>query len=126
MPLFRFLIGREDAEALQTVTNICTKVKGQVATLHDLAFAFMECDKPAQAKKIFETPGLPLRVKMVEYYASLYYGLGRTSNLEKLLDLTSKFPGSYRDSIHFYLLSSYGNWFLFNIVVAIFHQIILS
>jgi leucine-rich PPR motif-containing protein len=54
--LFCRFIKAEDAERLQRVMDLSTKLHGEVNSLYDLVFAFLECGKIRQAKKILEVP----------------------------------------------------------------------
>lgn len=55
------LIELEDAEKLQKLTDLSTAVHGEINSLYDLVFAFVECGRIRQARKILETPGLHVR-----------------------------------------------------------------
>jgi len=46
------LIEAEDASSLQRVTDLSSKVHGEINSLYDLVFAFVECGKIRQARKI--------------------------------------------------------------------------
>ena len=59
--LCKKLIEIEDANNLQKVTDISTAVHGEVNSLYDLTFSFIECGRVRQARKILETPGLRQR-----------------------------------------------------------------
>lgn len=50
----RRLIESKDAVALQTITDLSTQVHGEVNSLYDLVFAFVECGRIKQARKILE------------------------------------------------------------------------
>lgn len=52
--LFCRFIKAEDPERLQKVLDLSTKQHGEVNSLYDLVFAFLECGKVRQAKKILE------------------------------------------------------------------------
>ncbi|PSN31581.1 hypothetical protein C0J52_21546 [Blattella germanica] len=55
------MIQAEDAASLQKLTDLSTQVHGEVNSLYDLVFAFIECGRIRQARKILETPGLRSR-----------------------------------------------------------------
>ena len=61
--LFIRFIKSEDAERLQKVLDLSTSVHGEVNSLYDLVFAFVECGKIRQAKKI-----LDVRICIYSYY----------------------------------------------------------
>lgn len=47
-------IEAEDATSLQVLTDLSTTVHGEVNSLYDLMFAFIESDRIRQARKILE------------------------------------------------------------------------
>lgn len=47
-------IQSEDATSLQVLTDLSTTIHGEVNSLYDLMFAFIECDRVKQARKILE------------------------------------------------------------------------
>ncbi|CAG5081710.1 Similar to Lrpprc: Leucine-rich PPR motif-containing protein [Cotesia congregata] len=63
--LATLLIEAEDASNLQKLTDMTTQIHGESSALVDLAFAFMECGKMRQARKIFETPGLQVQSQKI-------------------------------------------------------------
>ena len=52
--LFCRFIKNDDADRLQRVLDLSTKQHGEINSLYDLVFAFLECGKVRQAKKIVE------------------------------------------------------------------------
>lgn len=48
------MIQAEDAVSLQKLTDLSTQVHGEVNSLYDLVFAFVECGRIRQARKILE------------------------------------------------------------------------
>lgn len=48
------LIEMEDAQRLQQVMDASIKVHGEVNCLYDLVFAFLDCGRVRQAKKVLE------------------------------------------------------------------------
>lgn len=48
------LIESEDAQRLQQVMDASIKVHGEMNSLYDLVFAFLECGRVRQAKKVLE------------------------------------------------------------------------
>lgn len=48
------LIEKEDTQRLQQVMDASIKVHGEVNSLYDLVFAFLECGRVRQAKKVLE------------------------------------------------------------------------
>lgn len=55
------LIMEEDAAGLQKLTDISTLIHGEVNSLYDLVFGFIECGRLKQARRILETPGMRLK-----------------------------------------------------------------
>ena len=52
------LIQKEDAKALQDVTDLVTQTHGESSALYDLAIAFLDCGRPRQARKVLEVSSL--------------------------------------------------------------------
>jgi leucine-rich PPR motif-containing protein len=52
--LARKMIQVEDAVSLQKLTDLSTQIHGEVNSLYDLVFAFVECGRIRQARKILE------------------------------------------------------------------------
>lgn len=76
------LIQQEDAERLQKLTDLSTSVHGEMNSLYDLVFAFVECGRIRQARKILETPGMQNRVQKINYACERYQQEGRIKDLE--------------------------------------------
>ncbi|XP_008215611.1 leucine-rich PPR motif-containing protein, mitochondrial [Nasonia vitripennis] len=106
------LINDEDAKSLQYVTDLCTQIYGEMNALFDLAIAFFDCNRPRQARKILETPGLRLRRERVLYTAQKLSEQGDTEQLENLIQLLT---GLFfdMDPLYILMLQTYeknGNW----------------
>ncbi len=56
--LARIFIEKEDVVNLQKLTDCSTKIHGEVNSLYDLMFIFLECGRLKQAKKIIEVSSL--------------------------------------------------------------------
>lgn len=52
--LLKHFIEVEDPANLQKITDLSSEIHGERNSLCDLAFVFIECGRPAQAKKILE------------------------------------------------------------------------
>lgn len=52
--LFCRFIKAEDTDRLQRVMDLSTNLHGEVNSMYDLVFAFIQCGKVRQAKKILE------------------------------------------------------------------------
>ncbi|XP_058793240.1 leucine-rich PPR motif-containing protein, mitochondrial-like [Phymastichus coffea] len=100
------LINKEDAKTLKYITDLSTKVHGEVNSLIDLAVAFFECNRLYQARKILETPGLRLNREKMRIIIEKYYMYDET-RLEGFIQLLN---GLFLDVDPFYvlLLKSYG------------------
>lgn len=59
--LTKKLIAAEDAAGLQRLTDLSTVIHGEVNSLYDLVFGFVECGRLRQARRILETPGMRTR-----------------------------------------------------------------
>ncbi|XP_029714531.2 leucine-rich PPR motif-containing protein, mitochondrial [Aedes albopictus] len=103
------LIQAEDATNLQRLTDLSTEVHGEVNSLYDLVFAFVDCGRIRQARKILETPGLRSRGQRIESACERYHVEGKTQSLEGLMEATKDLNHIDRSAIYHKLLKSYIN-----------------
>ncbi|XP_055597632.1 leucine-rich PPR motif-containing protein, mitochondrial [Uranotaenia lowii] len=103
------LIQAEDASSLQRLTDLSTEVHGEVNSLYDLVFAFVDCGRIRQARKILETPGLRTRYQRIENACDRYHVEGKTQSLEGLMEATKDLNHIDRSHIYHKLLKSYIN-----------------
>ncbi|XP_044733810.1 leucine-rich PPR motif-containing protein, mitochondrial [Chrysoperla carnea] len=101
------LIQNEDATNLQKLTDLSTSIHGEVNSLYDLVFAFVECGRVRQARKILETPGLRNRQQRVNSICERYSLEGQTDPLEGLIEATKDLHHIDRSNIFLHLLNSY-------------------
>ncbi|KRT80285.1 hypothetical protein AMK59_7357 [Oryctes borbonicus] len=101
------LIQSEDAEKLQKLTDLSTSVHGEINSLYDLVFAFVECGRVRQARKILETPGLQTRPQRINSACQRYQMEGLVKPLEGLKDATRDLNHIDRTDIYYQLLLSY-------------------
>lgn len=101
------LIQLEDADKLQKLTDLSTSVHGEINSLYDLVFAFVECGRIRQARKILETPGLQTRPQRINNACQRYQMEGMVKPLEGLKDATKDLNHIDRSDIYFQLLVSY-------------------
>ncbi|XP_053666609.1 leucine-rich PPR motif-containing protein, mitochondrial [Anopheles marshallii] len=101
------LIQAEDATNLQRLTDLSTEVHGEVNSLYDLVFAFVDCGRIRQARKILETPGLRTRYQRIQTACERYQQEGKTSSLEGLMEATKDLSHIDRSEIYHKLLQSY-------------------
>ncbi|CAH0561344.1 unnamed protein product [Brassicogethes aeneus] len=101
------LINSEDAEKLQKLTDLSTSVHGEINSLYDLVFAFVECGRVRQARKILETPGLQSRHQRINTACERYRNEGMLTPLEGLRDATKDLNHIDRSDIYYQLLLSY-------------------
>lgn len=101
------LIAVEDAEKLQKLTDLSTAVHGEINSLYDLVFAFVECGRVRQARKILETPGLQSRPQKINNVCQRYQEEGMVKPLEGLIDATKDLNHIDRGDIYYQLLRSY-------------------
>lgn len=97
----------EDAEKLQKLTDLSTVVHGEINSLYDLVFAFVECGRIRQARKILETPGLQTRPQRINSACERYQLEGLVKPLEGLKDATKDLNHIDRSDIYYQLLLSY-------------------
>ncbi|GAB0096334.1 Leucine-rich PPR motif-containing protein [Sergentomyia squamirostris] len=101
------LIQAEDANNLQRLTNLSTKIHGEVNSLYDLVFSFVECGRIRQARKILETPGLRMRYQRLNSACERYRQEGMVETLEGLVEVTKDLNHIDRKDIYYNLLLSY-------------------
>lgn len=101
------LIQNEDAENLQKITDLSTTIHGEVNSLYDLVFAFIECGRIRQARKILETPGMQGRPQKINFVCERYRQEGMVRQLEDLKEATKDLSHIDRSDIYYQLLMSY-------------------
>ncbi|XP_063702468.1 leucine-rich PPR motif-containing protein, mitochondrial [Culicoides brevitarsis] len=101
------LIEKEDAAGLQKLTDLSTDIHGEVNSLYDLVFSFIECGRIRQARKILETPGLETRKMKINSACERYAQQGRFQPLEGLIEATKNLNHIDRMDIYYNLLLSY-------------------
>lgn len=101
------LIQNEDAANLQKLTDLSTTIHGEVNSLYDLVFSFIECGRIRQARKILETPGLQNRSNRINSACERYRTGGDTKSLEALVEATANINYIDRNLIYFNLLQRY-------------------
>ncbi|XP_050307850.1 leucine-rich PPR motif-containing protein, mitochondrial isoform X2 [Anthonomus grandis grandis] len=101
------LIQKEDADKLQKLTDLSTIVHGEINSLYDLVFAFVECGRIRQARKILETPGLQNRPQRINNACERFQQEGLVKPLEGLKDATKDLTYIDRNDIYYQLLLSY-------------------
>ncbi|XP_069704273.1 leucine-rich PPR motif-containing protein, mitochondrial [Periplaneta americana] len=101
------MIQAEDAVSLQKLTDLSTQVHGEVNSLYDLVFAFVECGRIRQARKILETPGLRSRPHRLNSACERYQQEGMVAPLEGLVEATRDLSHIDRSDIYYHLLLSY-------------------
>lgn len=102
------LIQAEDAVNLQRLTDLSTNIHGEVNSLYDLVFSFVECGRIRQARKILETPGLRTRPHKINVACERYQQEGKVQPLEGLVEATKDLSHIDRGDIYYNLLLSYG------------------
>lgn len=101
------LIQAEDAANLQRLTDLSTNIHGEVNSLYDLVFSFVECGRIRQARKILETPGLRSRPQKINVACERYQQEGKVEPLEGLVEATKDLNHIDRGDIYYNLLLSY-------------------
>lgn len=101
------MIQNEDAENLQKLTDLSTVIHGEVNSLYDLVFAFVDCGRIRQARKILETPGLQSRPQRVNTACERYRKEGLLENLEGVREATKDLSYINRNDIYYQLLLTY-------------------
>ncbi|XP_071440491.1 leucine-rich PPR motif-containing protein, mitochondrial [Hetaerina americana] len=101
------LIEAEDAVSLQRITDISTRIHGEVNSLYDLVFSFIECGRLKQARRILETPGLRNRPNRLSSACRRYSEEGLVTPLEGLIEATKDLVHIDRSEVYLHLLHSY-------------------
>uniref|UniRef100_A0A336KJE1 CSON011718 protein n=1 Tax=Culicoides sonorensis TaxID=179676 RepID=A0A336KJE1_CULSO len=101
------LIQKENATGLQKLTDLSTDIHGEVNSLYDLVFSFVECGRIRQARKILETPGLKTRPNRINTACERYRQEGMVQPLEGLIEATKDLNHIDRMDIYYNLLLSY-------------------
>lgn len=101
------LIQSEDAANLQKLTDLSTNVHGEVNSLYDLVFSFVECGRIRQARRILETPGLKVRYQRINHACERYRENGKQAPLEGLIEAMKNLHHIDRTEIYHNLLLSY-------------------
>ncbi|XP_008553761.1 leucine-rich PPR motif-containing protein, mitochondrial [Microplitis demolitor] len=100
-------IEAEDANSLQKLTDLCTEIHGESNALVDLAFAFLDCDKVRQARKIFETPGLQVYNSKISSGIEHFQKYNRPQILEEMVKITKGVERMDRAHMYESLLAAY-------------------
>lgn len=102
------LIEIEDAESLQRITDLSTDIHGEVNSLYDLVFSFIECGRIRQARKILETPGLRTKsYNRISFICERFAEAGKPNILEGLVEATKDLNHIDRSEIYSSLLQTY-------------------
>ncbi|KAG5675530.1 hypothetical protein PVAND_005426 [Polypedilum vanderplanki] len=102
------LIQLEDATNLQRITDLSTDVHGEVNSLYDLVFSFIECGRIRQARKILNTPGLKTRAyNRISAVCERYVEEGKPAFLEGLVEATKDLNHIDRSEIYYNLMQTY-------------------
>ncbi|XP_068242472.1 LOW QUALITY PROTEIN: leucine-rich PPR motif-containing protein, mitochondrial-like [Palaemon carinicauda] len=97
----------EDTEKLQKIMDLSISIHGEMNSLYDLVFAFIECGKVRQAKKILETPGLRARHQRLETRCRRLLEEDRVTELEHLVAIVKDVFDVDRNMMFMYLFEAY-------------------
>lgn len=101
------LIDEENVEAMQAVLDINIDLIGEERSLYNLAYCFLHMERRAQAKKLFETPGLRYEKDQMEYMCTQFVESGNLQGLEDLVSLSKGIFGCDRDMLYQQLVSAF-------------------
>ncbi|XP_037041583.1 leucine-rich PPR motif-containing protein, mitochondrial-like [Bradysia coprophila] len=103
------LIQLKDATTLQFLVDLSTKVHGEVDSLYDLVFSFIECGCIQQARRILQTPALHNKSQALIDACERYRRERRTPSLalETLARATSDLKHIDRHEVYYNLLLAY-------------------
>jgi len=105
--LFIRLIKLEDAERLQKVVDLSSEVHGEMNTMYDLAFSFIEGGQFRQARKIFETPGFRARHQRLDAICEKFLENNKIKEMEELVTITRDLFDVDRDRMYHHLIRAY-------------------
>ncbi|XP_031632700.1 leucine-rich PPR motif-containing protein, mitochondrial-like [Contarinia nasturtii] len=106
MLVFKKLIEQNEIDLLQRAFDVYEKVYNESSALSRLAFAFVDCNRPDQARAIFENEGIKNISQQITRECAKYVERGKIRAAKALLSATR---GLYcdRDIIYDSLLSIY-------------------
>jgi len=101
------LIEQGDDEAIQDVLDTSIEVIGQAKSLYDLGFCFLILGHSAQARKLFETPGLAYDEGLIEFQCLQLRSNDKLDALEDLISMTRSIFRCDRNMMYQHLVSAY-------------------
>merc|ERR1712106_522925 len=103
------LIDQDEVDAIQDVQDISTKIIGEQNSLYDLAYCFLKVGRKAQARKLFDTPGLGYEQGSLEFILGNLRDSGNLQALEDLVNLSKTIFGCDRDMLYLQLVTAFNN-----------------
>ncbi|XP_063887839.1 leucine-rich PPR motif-containing protein, mitochondrial-like [Scylla paramamosain] len=100
-------INLEDGERLQKIMDLSIQVHGELNSLYDMVFAFVECGKVHQARKLVETPGLRAFNGKLDQKCKWLRDMGKIEELANLVSVTKDIFDIDRDMMYSNLLKAY-------------------
>ncbi|XP_045595399.2 leucine-rich PPR motif-containing protein, mitochondrial [Procambarus clarkii] len=100
-------ISLEDADKLQKIMDLSIEIHGDLNSLYDMVFAFIECGRIKQAKKLLETPGLRAFNIKLDNQCKRYLENNRIEELEHLVNSTRDVFDLDRHMMYMHLLTAY-------------------
>ncbi|KAK8734064.1 hypothetical protein OTU49_005996 [Cherax quadricarinatus] len=97
----------EDAEKLQKIMDMSIASHGEMNSLYDMVFAFIECGRIKQARKLLETPGLRAFNTKLNIQCQRFLETGRLLELEHLVTVTRDVFDLDRNMMYMHLLTGY-------------------
>ncbi|XP_050704824.1 leucine-rich PPR motif-containing protein, mitochondrial-like [Eriocheir sinensis] len=101
-------INVEDGERLQKIMDLSIQVHGELNSLYDMVFAFIECGKVHQARKLVETPGLRAFNGKLDQKCRWLRDAGKVEELANLVSVTKEIFDVDRNMMYSHLLQAYG------------------
>ncbi|KAG7155734.1 Leucine-rich PPR motif-containing protein-like 3 [Homarus americanus] len=100
-------INLEDADKLQKIMDMSIEIHGELNSLYDMVFAFVECGRIKQAKKLLETPGLRAFNQKLDNQCQRYLDNGKITQLENLVTVTRDIFDLDRNMMYMNLIKAY-------------------
>ncbi|KAM9316834.1 leucine-rich PPR motif-containing protein, mitochondrial [Gastrophryne carolinensis] len=101
------LVESGETDLLKKAVDHLSYAIGERLMLHDLLFAFVECEKYAEAQKIAETPGLRANPRKMNWFIERCKRSNKVEMLEKCVEITRVLFDSDREEMYFQLLKLY-------------------
>ncbi|KAM9804120.1 leucine-rich PPR motif-containing protein, mitochondrial [Neosynchiropus ocellatus] len=98
------LVEKGDTDLIQKAMDVMSQNRGEMNTLYELLFAFLQTGRYKEARKIIETPGLRAKAGRMRWFAEKCITNNQMESLEQMVDMTAKLFECDRDEMYSYIL----------------------